>query len=61
MDLNVEYAAQQRALTKASCIAGRSGDFHHGLGAAAACAWINAQFANSAQTGAGIEATMQSA
>ncbi|GGC31385.1 hypothetical protein GCM10011371_18510 [Novosphingobium marinum] len=58
MDLNLEYAAHQRALmgadaaandddrlaklAKASRIAGRISDFQHGLGAAAACAWSNA-------------------
>lgn len=60
MDLNLEYAAHQRALmgagvaandderlaklAKASRIAGRISDFQHGLGAAAACAWSHAQF-----------------
>ncbi|MBD3728578.1 MAG: hypothetical protein IE933_02620 [Sphingomonadales bacterium] len=60
MDLNLEYAAHQRALisaqvaandddrfarlAKASRIAGRISDFQHGLGAAAACAWSKAQF-----------------
>lgn len=60
MDLNLEYAAHQRALmgagvaandvdrlaklAKASRIAGRISDFQHGLGAAAACAWSLAQF-----------------
>ena len=59
MDLNLEYAAHQRALMSAdvaandhdrlatlataSRIAGRISDFQHGLGAAAACAWSNAQ------------------
>ena len=69
MDLNLEYAAHQGALmsanvasndadrlaklAKASRIAGRISDFQHGLGAAAACAWSKAQFANSAQIGVG--------
>ena len=60
MDLNLEYAAHQRALmsadvaandddrlatlANASRIAGRISDFQHGLGAAAACAWSQAQF-----------------
>lgn len=60
MDLNLEYAAHQRALmgagvaandddrlaklAKASRIAGRISEFQHGLGAAAACAWNQAQF-----------------
>ena len=60
MDLNLEYAAHQRALmgasdaandddrlaklAKASGIAGRISAFQHDLGAAAACAWRNAQF-----------------
>ncbi|WP_095013085.1 hypothetical protein [Tsuneonella mangrovi] len=64
MDLNLEYAAHQRALfgaesatshderiaklEKASRIANRISEFQHGLGAAAACAWSNAQFAKSA-------------
>ncbi|WP_156840594.1 hypothetical protein [Novosphingobium aquimarinum] len=62
MDLNLEYAAHQRAilsahvaandddrrarLATASLIADRISDFQHGLGAAAACAWSKAQFAN---------------
>ena len=61
MDLNLEYAAHQRALMavedaandddrdakleRASRIAGRIGTFQHKLGAAAACAWSNAQCA----------------
>jgi len=60
MDLNLEYAAHQRALMGAGAainevdrlaslanalrIAGRISDFQHGLGAAAACAWSRAQF-----------------
>ena len=60
MDLNLEYAAHQRALMSAdgaandddrianlvdaTGIAGRIRDFQHGLGAAAACAWSKAQF-----------------
>ncbi len=64
MDLNLEYAAHQHALmavddaanddersTKlitASRIAGRIGEFQHGLGAAAACAWSKAQCAGAA-------------
>ena len=59
MDLNLEYATHQRALmsakvaandddrrarlAKASHIAGRISEFQHRLGAAAACAWSNAQ------------------
>ena len=64
MDLNREYAAHQRALMKAgdalddqdrltkltiaSRIAGRISVYQHGLGAAAACAWSNAQIMASA-------------
>jgi hypothetical protein len=64
MDLNLEYASHQRALmgagfaandddrfaklAQASRIAGRISDFQHGLGAAAACAWSNAQFTSPA-------------
>jgi hypothetical protein len=64
MDLNLEYAAHQRALmgaiyaandddrlaklANASRIAGRISDFQHGLGAAAACAWSNTQLMASA-------------
>ena len=71
MDLNYQYAEHQRALmgadgaandddrlaklAKASRIAGRISDFQHGLGAAAACAWSKAQFANSTQVKAGFE------
>lgn len=74
MDLNLEYAAHQRALmsanvaandddrlaslVKASGIAGRISDFQHGLGAAAACAWSKAQFANSAQLDTGSVANV---
>jgi hypothetical protein len=74
MDLNLEYAAHQRALmianvaandddrltnlVKASGIAGRISDFQHGLGAAAACAWSKAQFVNSALIKAGSVATL---
>ena len=66
MDLNYQYAEHQRALmgadyaandddrmaklAKASCIAGRISDFQHELGAAAACAWSKAHFANPAET-----------
>ena len=62
MDLNHQYAEHQRALMGAGCaandddrlaklatashIAGRISDFQHGLGAAAACAWSKAHFAN---------------
>ena len=62
MDLNHQYAQHQKALmsadsaandedrhaklVKASSIAGRISEFQHGLGAAAACAWSKAQFAN---------------
>ena len=65
MDLNHEYAAHQRALMcaglagsdeeraermkKATGIAGRISAFQHGLGAAAACAWSQAQFADPAK------------
>ena len=68
MDLNREYAEHQLALmgvggaanddtgnadlAKASGIAGRISNFQHGLGAAAACAWSKAHFANSAQLNA---------
>jgi hypothetical protein len=64
MDLNMEYAAHQRALmsaktalsdvdrrgylTQASTIAARIGAFQHGLGAAAACAWCASQLATTA-------------
>ena len=64
MDMNREYAAHQRALMKAgdalddqdrlakltiaSRIAGRISVYQHGLGAAAACAWSNAQIMASA-------------
>lgn len=71
MDLNLEYAAHQRALmgagaaandddrlaklAKASRIAGRISDFQHGLGAAAACAWSNAQFMAPAGSRKGLD------
>lgn len=71
MDLNLEYAAHQRALmgavvaandddrlaklAKASRIAGRISDFQHGLGAAAACAWSNAQFTAPAGSTNGLD------
>ena len=74
MDLNHQYARHQRALmradqaandddrlaklVKASHIAGRISEFQHGLGAAAACAWSKAQFANSALIKAGSEKTL---
>ncbi|MDP4576040.1 hypothetical protein Q9K02_12930 [Qipengyuania sp. G39] len=74
MDLNLQYAEHQRALmgadgaandddrlaklANASHIAGRISDFQHGLGAAAACAWSKAQFANLVLTKAGSEATL---
>lgn len=74
MDLNLQYAEHQRALMgadgaandddrsakldKASHIAGRISDFQRGLGAAAACAWSKAQFADSIVTKAGSEATV---
>lgn len=74
MDLNHEYAAHQRALmsaqvadttddrlsrlARAARIAGRISDFQHGLGAAAACAWSTAQFANSAQIGTETKTTI---
>lgn len=64
MDLNLEYAAHQTALMSAGSaandddrraslaaaarVAGRIGAFQHGLGAAAACAWSKAQFAQPA-------------
>lgn len=73
MDLNLQYAKHQRALMvadgaandsdrsakleQASHIAGRISDFQRGLGAAAACAWSKAQFANPILTKAGSEAT----
>ena len=73
MDLNHQYAQHQRALmgaegaandddrlaklVKASRIAGRISEFQHGLGAAAACAWSKAQFANPATLATGFEAT----
>ena len=60
MDLNLEYAAHQRALMgagsatseadrlakleQASRTASRISAFQRGLGAAAACAWSKAQF-----------------
>lgn len=60
MDLNLEYAAHQRALMRAdetpemparlahlndaAEIAGRIGTFQHSLGAAAACAWSVSRF-----------------
>jgi len=71
MDLNLEYAAHQHALmgadaaandddrlaklAKASRIAGRIGNFQHGLGAAAACAWSNAQFMAPAVSRKGLD------
>ncbi|MXP29747.1 hypothetical protein GRI58_13110 [Porphyrobacter algicida] len=74
MDLNFQYAEHQRALmgaadaanddhrsaklAKASHIAGRISDFQHGLGAAAACAWSKAQFANPVLLKAGSAATL---
>ena len=73
MDLNHQYAQHQRALmgaegaandddrlaklVKASRIAGRISEFQHGLGAAAACAWSKAQFANPATLATGFETT----
>jgi len=61
MDLNLEYAAHQKALISAGAaendgdravqlaeaehIAGRIGGFQHKLGAAAACAWSKAMVA----------------
>lgn len=74
MDLNHQYAEHQRALMGADCaaneddrlaklatashIAGRISDFQSRLGAAAACAWSKAQFANSALIKAGSKATV---
>ena len=74
MDLNLEYAAHQRALmgagvaandddrlaklAKASRIAGRISDFQHGLGAAAACAWSNVQFTAPAGSAKGLDAAI---
>lgn len=74
MDLNLEYAAHQRALmgagvaandddrfaklAKASRIAGRISDFQHGLGAAAACAWSQAQFTAPTVSRTGPEPTI---
>ena len=73
MDLNHQYAQHQRALmgadfaandddrlaklAKASHIAGRISEFQHGLGAAAACAWSKAQFANPAPMATDLEVT----
>ncbi|MBX7492451.1 hypothetical protein K3163_04435 [Qipengyuania sp. 1NDW9] len=73
MDLNHQYAQHQRALMGAECaandddrlaklvkasrIAGRISEFQHGLGAAAACAWSKAQFANPATLATGFKAT----
>ena len=73
MDLNHQSAQHQRALMGAECaandddrlaklvkasrIAGRISEFQHGLGAAAACAWSKAQFANPAILATGFEAT----
>lgn len=73
MDLNHQYAQHQQALmgadgaandddrlaelVKASHIAGRISEFQHGLGAAAACAWSKAQFANRSALTTGFEAT----
>ena len=64
MDPNFEYAAHQAALMNADSaandeerrsglaaaarVAGRIGAFQHALGAAAACAWSKAQFAEPA-------------
>ncbi len=66
MDLNMEYAAHQKALMSAKCalsdldrqahlldasiIADRIGVFQKSLGAAAACAWCASQFATSVST-----------
>lgn len=66
MDLNLEYAAHQRALmaadsavndddrtfglARATRIAGRISEFQLRMGAAAACAWSKAQFSDPAQT-----------
>ncbi len=63
MDINMEYAAHQRAvmraarasssgeraehLTRASSIAGKISVFQRELGAAAACAWSLARFRHS--------------
>lgn len=74
MDLNLEYAAHQRALmsagvaandddrlaslANASRIAGRISNFQHGLGAAAACAWSKAQFMAPAGLTKGPETTI---
>lgn len=74
MDLNLEYAAHQRALIgarvaandddrlahleKASRIAKRISNFQHGLGAAAACAWSTAQFRTPARLKAGPESAI---
>lgn len=74
MDLNLEYAAHQRALmgadgaenegdrvaglAKASRIAGRISEFQIRLGAAAACAWSKAQFANSAPAAISAKTTI---
>ncbi len=74
MDLNHQYAQHQWALMGADCaandddrltnsvkashIAGRISEFQHGLGAAAACAWSKAQFANPATLATGFQATL---
>ncbi|NNC52264.1 MAG: hypothetical protein HKO08_04410 [Erythrobacter sp.] len=74
MDLNHQYAQHQRALMGADCaandddrlaklvkashIAERISEFQHGLGAAAACAWSEAQFASATIPNAGSEATL---
>lgn len=74
MDLNHKYAEHQRALMGAACaandddrlaklakasrIAGCISDFQHGLGAAAACAWSKAQFANPVPIEGGYEAAL---
>ena len=74
MDLNYQYSQHQRALmgaddaandddrfaklANASNIAGRISDFQHGLGAAAACAWSKAQFANPVLKKTSSEATL---
>ena len=75
MDLNHQYARHQHALmgadsaanrddrsaklAKASRIAGRISAFQYGLGAAAACAWSKAQFANSPDQDALAKAAAQ--
>ena len=48
VDDAADHDERTAKLAKASRIAGRIGQFQHGLGAAAACAWSNAQCVSSA-------------